>query len=265
MVLLLVCVSQDETLHKQFNSLRPPLAAQVLISFPAHSRGARPWERQPGVGLHNGLEAPDLGNAGPVSASSHPREKTSLLTSGAENRSRVHGLLAELSPLRRCRHHLLATPPPPSPPSRRPPDPTPLIFQTGASPVPRVPHGSSGGGVVPHQLMNQYECLITNDPSLAFVVFIPFYVSLKARHFSLASTSARRRRLTLPGLVHALSLSLSMLVGLRIFHSFSRTYIISLIHFDLIRCESMFLFHGVNFSVILKYTYILLYLRQEPH
>jgi hypothetical protein len=196
-------------------------------------------------------------------ASSHRGQKTGLTSTVSSRSSPRYGAIATTSLL--CRLHLLATPPPPSPPSRRPPDPTPLIFQTGASPVPRVPHGSSGGGVVPHQLMNQYECLITNDPSLAFVVFIPFYVSLKARHFSLASTSARRRRLTLPGLVHALSLSLSMLVGLRIFHSFSRTYIISLIHFDLIRCESMFLFHGVNFSVILKYTYILLYLRQEPH
>jgi hypothetical protein len=113
MFLFLVCVSQDETQNKQFNSLRPPLAAHVLNSFPAHSRGARPRGRQPGVGLRNGLEAPDPGNTGPVSASSHRGEKTSLLTSGAENRSHIHGLLAELSPLRRHRHHLPAMPPPP--------------------------------------------------------------------------------------------------------------------------------------------------------
>jgi predicted exporter len=44
-----------------------------------------------------------------------------------------------------------------------------------------------------NEQIQQYECLITDDPSLTSMVFIPFYAILDvARHFSLASTSARR-------------------------------------------------------------------------
>jgi hypothetical protein len=195
-------LSTQQNLIKLTN-IYASFGSTVLAGFPAHSRG-----RQLGVGLHSRLEGPDPEKPGPVSASSDQGEKT-----GISHQEEKTGLTSAVSSWSSPRYVAATT-------SSKP---AASGSNSSRSSKP-VPHPSLASSSHPSRRWRSasptngssnmtYECIITDDPSLASAVFIPFYASLDmTRHFSLASTSARwqRMRLTLSGLVRSLSLSRSI-------------------------------------------------------